>query len=154
MSLYLLALSIGVIAGLRAMTAPAAISWAAHLGWLPLQGTALAWLGASVTPWIFTGLAVLELVGDQLPKTPSRKVPPQFITRLISGGLCGAAIGMTGGLWIGGLIAGLVGAVIGTLGGAEVRGRLAKLFGQDLPAGLLEDVIAVGGAVMIVLALR
>lgn len=154
MSLYLLALLIGVIAGLRAMTAPAAISWAAHLGWLPLQGTALAWLGAAATPWIFTGLAVLELVGDQLPKTPSRKVPAQFITRLISGGLCGAAVGMTGGLWIGGLIAGLVGAVIGTLGGAEVRGRLAKLLGQDLPAGLLEDVIAVGGAVMIVLALR
>ncbi|WP_425993766.1 hypothetical protein [Caulobacter sp. DWR1-3-2b1] len=36
MSFYLLALLIGVVAGLRAMTAPAAISWAAHLGWLPL----------------------------------------------------------------------------------------------------------------------
>ncbi|MEX2296933.1 MAG: hypothetical protein WD715_05935 [Dongiaceae bacterium] len=28
---------IGLIAGLRTMTAPAAVSWAAYLGWLPLD---------------------------------------------------------------------------------------------------------------------
>jgi uncharacterized membrane protein len=154
MTLYLFALLIGVIAGLRAMTAPAAVAWAAHLGWLPLVGTPLAWLGATVTPWIFTALALAELVSDQLPKTPSRKVPPQFITRVVSGGLCGAAIGMTSGLWIGGMIAGAIGAVIGTLGGADIRGRLAKAFGKDLPAALLEDLIAVGGALAIVMAAR
>lgn len=38
MTLYLLALLIGVVAGLRAMTAPAAISWACHLGLLDLSG--------------------------------------------------------------------------------------------------------------------
>jgi uncharacterized membrane protein len=154
MTLYLFALLIGVIAGLRAMTAPAAVAWAAHLGWLPLADTPLAWLGAAVTPWIFTALAVLELVSDQLPKTPSRKVPPQFITRVVSGGFCGAAIGMTSGLWIGGMIAGAMGAVIGTLGGADIRGRLAKAFGKDLPAALLEDLVAVGGALAIVMAAR
>ncbi len=42
MTVYVLALLIGVIAGLRALTAPAAVSWAAWLGWLPLQGTPLA----------------------------------------------------------------------------------------------------------------
>ena len=36
---------IGVVAGLRALTAPAAVSWAAHLGWLKLEGTWLAFLG-------------------------------------------------------------------------------------------------------------
>jgi uncharacterized membrane protein len=152
MTLYLFAVLIGVVAGLRAMTAPAAVAWAAHLGWLPLAGTPLAWLGATVTPWIFTALALAELVSDQLPKTPSRKVPPQFITRVVSGGFCGAAIGMTSGVWIGGLIAGAIGAVIGTLGGADIRGRLAKAFGKDLPAALLEDLVAVGGAIAIVMA--
>lgn len=152
MTLYLFALLIGVIAGLRAMTAPAAVAWAAHLGWLPLAGTPLAWMGATVTPWIFTALAVLELVSDQLPKTPSRKVPPQFITRILMGGLSGAAIGMTSGVWIGGLVAGVIGAVIGTLGGAEARGRLARAFGKDLPAALIEDVVAVFGALAIVAA--
>lgn len=153
MVFYLLALLLGVIAGLRAMTAPAAVSWAAHLGWLPLAGTPLGWLGASLTPWIFSALALLELVADQLPRTPSRKVPVQFGTRILTGGLSGAAIGMAHGAWIGGAVAGVIGAVIGTLGGAEIRGRLARAFGKDLPAALLEDAIAVGGAVLIVTAL-
>lgn len=154
MSLYLFALLIGVVAGLRAMTAPAAVAWGAHLGLIPLQGTPLAWLGGSIAPWVFTALAVLELVADQLPSTPSRKVPVQFGTRVVSGALCGAAIGLTGNAWIGGAIAGAVGAVVGTLGGADLRGRLAKAFGKDLPAGLLEDVVAVGGAALIVSALQ
>ena len=154
MSLYLFALLIGVIAGLRAMTAPAAVAWGAHLGLIPLQGTPLAWLGGAIAPWVFTVLAVLELVSDQLPKTPSRKVPAQFGTRILSGAFSGAAIGLVGGAWIGGAIAGAVGAVIGTLGGADARGRLAKAFGKDLPAGLLEDVIAIGGAALIVLAIK
>lgn len=151
MTLYLFALLIGVIAGLRAMTAPAAVAWAAHLGWLPLAGTPLAWLGGAVAPWIFTVLAVLELVSDQLPKTPSRKVPPQFITRILMGAFSGAAIGMTSGVWIGGLLAGAIGAVIGTLGGADIRGRLARAFGKDLPAALIEDAVAVFGAIAIVM---
>jgi uncharacterized membrane protein len=60
---------------------------------------------------------------------------------------------MTAHAWIGGAVAGAIGAVIGTLGGADVRGRLAKAFGRDLPAGLLEDVVAVGGAALVVSAL-
>ncbi|EJL25708.1 putative membrane protein [Caulobacter sp. AP07] len=153
MSLYLFALLIGVVAGLRAMTAPAAVAWGAHLGLIPLQGTPLAWLGGNIVTWVLTALAVLELVADQLPKTPSRKVPVQFGTRILTGAFCGAAIGMTGGAWIGGAIAGAIGAVVGTLAGADLRGRLAKAFGKDLPAALLEDLVAVGGAALIVSAL-
>jgi uncharacterized membrane protein len=154
MSLYLFALLIGVVAGLRAMTAPAAVAWGAHLGLIPLQGSSLAWLGGPVATWTFTALAALELVADQLPKTPSRKVPMQFGTRIVSGAFCGAAIGMVRGAWVGGAAAGAIGAVIGTLAGAEARGGLAKAFGKDLPAGLLEDVVAVGGAFLIVTAVR
>ncbi|MBC9032092.1 DUF4126 domain-containing protein [Sphingomonas sp. JC676] len=149
----LLALLIGVVAGLRAFTAPAAISWAAHLGWLHLDGSWLAFLGYRFTPWVFSALALFELVGDQLPTTPSRKTPPQFVTRLVMGGLSGAAIGISGGSLVVGLGAGIVGAVIGTLGGAALRARLAAMLGSDRPAALIEDVIAVGGAVLIVLAL-
>jgi uncharacterized membrane protein len=149
MPLYLLALLIGVVAGLRAMTAPAAVSWAAHLGWLPLQDTALAFLGFTVTPYIFTVLAIGELITDQLPRTPSRKVPVQFGARIVTGGLSGAAIGAAGGALVGGLVAGAIGAVAGTLGGYEVRARLARAMGRDLPAALLEDLVAVGGAALI-----
>jgi len=150
MHLIVLALLIGIIAGLRAFTAPAAVSWAAKFGTLQLAGTHLAFLGATVTTWIVTALALFELVNDQNPKTPSRKVPPQFAARILFGGFSGAAIGLAlGNLWIG-LICGAVGAVIGTLGGAAVRGKLATAFGKDLPAGLLEDAIAILGAYLIV----
>ena len=154
MTYYLLALCIGVVAGLRAVTAPAAASWAAWLGWLSLRGTPLAFLGYSAAPWILTVLAIGELIADQLPKTPSRKVPVQFGTRLITGALSGAAVGAGGGVLIGGLVAGVVGAVVGTLGGAAARARLAAAFGRDLPAALLEDVVAIGAAVLIVFAVR
>lgn len=149
-AVYVLALLIGVIAGLRAMTAPAAVSWAAQLGWLPVTGTPLAFMGYAYTPYIFTLLAAIEMVTDQLPQTPSRKVPMQFGARLASGGLCGATIGASVGALLPGLVAGVAGAVIGTLGGALARSKLAKSFGKDLPAALLEDLVAVVGAIVIV----
>jgi uncharacterized membrane protein len=49
-----------------------------------------------------------------------------------------------------GLLLGAIGAVIGTLGGAAARARLAAAFGKDLRAALLEDVVAVGGAILLV----
>lgn len=150
----IVALLIGIVAGLRAMTAPAAVSWAAYLGWIDLSQTPLAFMGYSWTPWIFTVLAIAELISDQLPTTPSRKVPIQFGTRIVMGALTGAALGAAGGMLIVGLIAGIVGAVIGTYGGAELRSRLAAAFGRDLPAALIEDAVAIVGAFLIVWALR
>jgi len=145
---------IGVIAGLRAMTAPAAVAWAAYSGWLPLSGTPLAFLGHAAAPWVLTLFAIGELISDQLPKTPSRKVPIQFGTRVVAGALAGAALGTPAGMLVIGAVAGAIGAVVGTLGGAAARGKLAAAFGRDLPAALLEDVIAIGGAWLIVSAAR
>ena len=153
--IYALAFLIGVIAGLRAMTAPAAVSWSAALGWIHLEDSWLAFLGYRFTPYVFTILAAAELVTDQLPSTPSRKVPQQFGARIVSGALCGAALGISGGSWIGGLVAGILGAVAGTLGGAEARARLvAAIGGWDLPIALLEDAVAVFGGLAIVMAAR
>jgi uncharacterized membrane protein len=149
--IYLFALLIGVVAGLRAMTAPAAVSWAAHLGWLPVDNTWAWFMGHWLTPWLFTALAVAELFNDQRPATASRKSPPQFGARLVTGALSGATIGAAVGLSLGGLIAGIIGAVIGTLGGYEARKRLvAATGGNDLPIALVEDAIAVFGALLIV----
>jgi len=149
-SLLVVAFLVGVVAGLRSMTAPAVVSWAARLGWLHLEGTPFAFLGHAATPWILSLLALVELVTDQLPKTPSRKAPPGFIARLVTGGFCGAALGAPAGLLAGGLVAGVVGAVAGTFGGFEFRARLARAFGKDLPAALIEDLVAVGGGLLLV----
>jgi uncharacterized membrane protein len=148
--MLVLAFLIGCVAGLRTMTAPAAVSWAAHLGWLPLDGTGLAFLGSAVTAWLLTAAAIAELVADQLPRTPSRKVPMQFGARIVSGAVCGAAFGIVDGSVIVGLIAGVAGAVAGTLVGSELRSRLARAVGRDLPVALLEDAVAIGAAAWIV----
>jgi uncharacterized membrane protein len=154
MPFVLLAFLAGIVAGLRSFTAPAAVSWAAATGALQIADTPLAFLGYRWTPWIFTVLALVEYVTDQLPSTPSRKVPIQFGSRLVSGGFCGAAIGLGGGGWVLGVIAGLIGPVIGTYGGAEVRARMAAAFGRDLPAALIEDAVAILLGILIVVLLR
>jgi uncharacterized membrane protein len=150
---FVLPLLIGVIAGLRAMTAPAAVSWAARIGWLNVSATGVAFLGYAFTPWIFTALAAVELVTDQLPTTPSRTVPIQFGTRILTGALSGGAIGASNRALVVGLIAGIVGAIIGTLGGRAFRARLASAFGSDRPAAVIEDGVAIGGAFLIMVAL-
>jgi uncharacterized membrane protein len=154
MIFYLLALLMGIVAGLRAMTPPALVAWAAHLGWLDLSGSWLGFLANAWVRWILTLLAVVELVTDQLPSTLSRTVPIQFGARIATGALSGAAVGTAGGVMVGGLLSGIVGAVIGTLGGSALRARLASAFGSDRPAAFIEDAVAIGGALLIGVALR
>jgi len=144
---FVFALLIGVVAGLRAATPIAAIAIAAYLGWIDFSGTQVAFIGHIITVIILVVLAIVELVGDQLPKTPSRKVPMQFGARIIMGALAGALLP---GSWIVGAILGAIGAVIGTYGGAAVRANLAKSFGQDRPAAFIEDAVAVVAALLIV----
>jgi uncharacterized membrane protein len=154
MIVYLLALFIGVVAGLRAMAAPAIVSWAAYLGWLDLSGSWLGFLANGWVRWILTLLALAELVTDQLPSTPSRTVPVQFGARIATGALSGAAVGAAGGAMMGGLLAGIAGAVIGTIAGRAIRAQLASAFGSDRPAAFIEDAVAIGGALLIGVALR
>ena len=151
--ILLLALLIGMVAGLRTMTAPAVVAWAAYLNGFDPGGGWLSFMSHWITPWIFTLLALTEFVVDQLPSTPSRTVPMQFGARLLTGGLCGATLGASAGILVPGLLAGVVGAVIGTLGGHAIRGRLAAAFGRDRPAAFLEDGVAVIGGVLIVAAM-
>ncbi|MGA2736356.1 MAG: DUF4126 family protein [Bryobacteraceae bacterium] len=151
MPIYILAFLIGVVAGLRALTPLAAVSWAARWGWLHLDGMWMAFLGFAATPYIVSVLAIGELINDKLPKTPSRKAPPGFIARIVTGAVSGAALCAASQSPIVGLVVGVIGAVAGTLGGSEFRSRLVRATGgKDLPIALLEDAIAVGGAFLIV----
>ena len=152
MTILVLALLIGVVAGLRAMTAPAAVAFGARYGAFAVAGTPLAFMGYTWVAWILGLAALSELVTDQLPATPSRKVPVQFTARVLTGALSGATIGASSGSLVPGLITGITGAVIGTLGGAAFRGRLAAAFGKDRPAAIIEDVVAIGAAIAIVTA--
>ena len=145
---FLATLLIGIVAGSRSMMAPAAVAWAARLGWIDLAPTWASFMGSLWAVLLFSALALVELVTDQLPTTPSRKVPVQFGGRIVSGAFCGAALGAAAGGAVVGLVLGAAGAVAGTLGGAELRGRMAAAFGSDRPAALIEDA----GAILLGLA--
>jgi uncharacterized membrane protein len=140
--LYLAILLLGITAGLRAGTPLAVLSWAAYFGWIDLSQTWAAFAGHIATALVLSLLAILEYVGDQSPKAPSRRGPPQFGIRIVSGALVGLIAAWPSGLWLAGLVIGAVGAVIGTLGGFEARRSLARALGRDRPAGLIEDVAA------------
>jgi uncharacterized membrane protein len=151
-----LACAIGFVAGLRSMTPLAVVSGAAHFGWLDLRHTWASFFGSPVALCVFSVLALAELVGDKLPKTPSRKSPGPFAGRIIVGALTGAALATAARQSpIAGALLGAVGAVAGTLGGYEARTRLIKaLRVPDFAIALLEDAVAIGGGLLIVSMLR
>jgi uncharacterized membrane protein len=152
--LLLCAFLVGIVSGLRTFTPPAVASWFARRGSLAVASSPLAFMGYRYTAIIFTALAVFEFVNDKLPKTPSRKTPPQFIARILSGALTGATVGASGAALTAGMILGAVGSVAGTLGGAAMRAKLAAAFGRDFPAALLEDVMAIGLTIVFLLRVR
>ncbi len=111
----LLAFLIGVVAGLRTMSAPAVVAWAANRHWLNLHNSLLAFMGSTAAVAVFTVLALGELVVDKLPSTANRTRLVGLVGRGISGGLSGAAVAASGAQSI------AVGAVLG-----EVRKRLVR----------------------------
>lgn len=142
---------IGVVCGLRSMTGPAVVCWAVHEGWTSLAGSPLAFMEHPVTLMIFTVLAAGELIADKLPKTPARTSAFPLIARIVLGGLCGAAVAVAGhAALMAGALLGAIGAVAGTYGGYYYRystsGR-GKV--PDLPVALLEDLVAVGGGLLL-----
>jgi len=149
---FLLAFLIGVASGLRSLTAPAAVAWAAHLGWLKLNNTPLSFIGSTAAVAIFTLLAVGELVADKLPSTPSRTAPPGLIAQIVLGGLSGASVsaGGTQSIALGAAI-GVAGGLAGTFAGYKARtGLVRALKVPDLVSALLEDAVAIGGSLFLV----
>jgi len=147
----LFAFLIGLFAGLRSLTAPAATAWAVYLGWLRLERP-LSLIGSLPSVVIFTLLAVVELVADKLPKTPSRTAPPGLIARIVMGGLTGACIAAGGGQGVlPGVLLGALGGVVGCFAGYQARARLVKALGTpDITVALLEDLVAVAGCLWVV----
>lgn len=154
--LLLLAFALGAAAGLRSMTPPAVVAWAGRLGHLDLEPTPLAFLGSAALAWLLAAAALGELVADKLPFTPSRIRPGPLVARIVTGTISGAALAAgAGGSLSGGAIAGALGALAGTFGGYNARTGLVRALGTpDYVVAVAEDLIAVGGAVLLILAAR
>ena len=141
---------VGLFAGLRSLTAPAAMAWAAYLGWLTLEGP-LSLIGSVASVAILTLLAIVELIADKLPRTPRRTSPPGVIARIVMGGLTGACIAANRrGMFFGALL-GAIGGVAGCFLGYRARIGLVQALGtRDIYIALVEDLVAIAGSVWVV----
>lgn len=151
------AFGIGLVTGLRSLTGLAVVSAAARRGELDLRESRLAFLGAAPASPLLAALAFAELVGDKLPRAPSRKSPGPFAARLLLGALAGAALGAAAEKpsSLAGALLGSLGATAGTLGGYEARTRLVEALAvPDAAIALLEDAAAITGALLLVARFR
>jgi uncharacterized membrane protein len=147
---FILALGIGIVAGLRSLTAPAVVAWGAHLNWLNLHGSPLAFMGSTTAVAILSVLAIGELIADKLPMMQKRTAPAPLMARIVTGGLCGACLcAATGQSLIVGAVLGGIGGVIGAFLGYDFRRRL-DLHIKDFLVAICEDVVAVGLALFLV----
>lgn len=144
--ILLLALGIGFVAGLRSLTAPAVVAWAAHIGWINLHGSPLSFMESIWAVGVFTVLALVEFVADQLPNTPSRTAPVGLFARILTGGLCGVCVAIAGGAspWLG-VVAGALGGIAGAFGGYQARVGLVRVLRvPDFAIAVPEDLVAIG----------
>jgi uncharacterized membrane protein len=131
------ALLIGIVAGLRTMIAPTAVAYSRN---------SYLWM-------IFAVLAILELIGDKLPKTPARTMPLALIARCVSGG-ASAYFLVQGSLngWLAALC-GIAGALIGAYGGYGMRRLLtAKAKIPDIAVAIGEDILTIALAIVAIRA--
>jgi uncharacterized membrane protein len=144
-----LAVWIGVVAGLRAFAAPAALTWAAKRRWIRLGNSPFATIISAKASKRITDLAVSELIADKLPFTPSRLKAGPLASRIVSGAVCGATIyGVVKRPLMEGAVFGGVGAIAGAFAGYHMRKRLSRAV-PDLGVAALEDALAIGGGVLI-----
>jgi uncharacterized membrane protein len=147
----LLAFLIGLFAGLRSLTPPAAVAWAVHRGWFRLARP-LSLIGSLPAVIILSLLAIGEIIFDKLPNTPNRTAPPGLIGRIVTGGFTGACVSLGGGqsAFVGAAL-GVIGGLVGCFAGYHARARLVKSLRQpDFNIALLEDLITIGGSLFIV----
>jgi uncharacterized membrane protein len=112
---------LGIVAGMRAFTAPAVLVWFTR------GGIAAIILGI---------LALTEYFTDLLPNVPARTSLPSLIARLVAGGVVGYIIAGAGGL-----VASLIGVLAGAYGGLRLRLWLIARVGA-IAAGLAESAAA------------
>jgi uncharacterized membrane protein len=150
MVILLYAFLLGCVCGLRSMTAPAVVAWGAHLGWLHLDGSLLAFFANKISLVIFSLFALGELIADKLPFIPPRTQAGPLGVRILFGAVCGAAVCISvGASPILGAVLGGLGSVAGAFAGYHYRRQFSSML-PDLPLALLEDLVAVGGGFLLV----
>lgn len=88
----LTAVGLGVMAGMRSMSAPAFMAHYYARKRPRQRGPIVQWLQSRTTRRSLTALSAGELVADKLPFLPARTQPPSLAGRVVSGAFAGAAL--------------------------------------------------------------
>ncbi|MGX5773681.1 hypothetical protein [Methylorubrum zatmanii] len=138
---YTTSFGISLVAGMRSMTACAALTWAASVG-----RTRNGFIPSSPEiRTLATAAALAEMVGDKILFAPDRRIPPSVAARLAIGAVGGWALVRRRASPEHGALAGVAGAVAGTLIGRAARGPGGHA-PYGLARGLAEDAVAAGVA--------
>ena len=137
------ALALGGISGLRSASGPAFVGRAANRGDMDLDGTPLAFFGSPRLSKALTLAQLGELIGDKLPRTPSRTAWPPILGRAVSGGLVGAAASLSEGRHAAtGAIVGSSAAVVAAFAGENLRALVVNRIGLPDPVvAVAEDAV-------------
>ena len=137
---------IGFVAGLRSMSAGAALAWAASLG-----RTRSGWVpnGVRSSRGLLTAAALAEMAGDKMPFAPDRRIAASVAVRLAIGAVGGVALAGRNASPVTAGLAGMAGAVAGTLLGRAARGGTTRS-AADWARALGEDATAAGLAAAVV----
>lgn len=138
--IYVLALTMGVAAGIRPMLALAVVAWQISLRHIDLDEVGLGLFSRPGTPWLLTFAAIIELALDN-GSADARRQLPRFTMRLIAGALGGAVVVAPNGDIPAGLLCGLAGAVLGCVGGISTRHELRRLVKSPIVASVAEGAV-------------
>jgi uncharacterized membrane protein len=146
----ILTASIGAVAGLRSMTAPAMLAYASNRKILRLRNAPIMEIVSRQAADKLLKLALAELIADKMPFTADRIKPGALATRILSGAACGALLSTAGGgaMREGAALGGL-GALLSTFAGYHLRRRLSRNFPR-LAVAVAEDLLAITASAAII----
>ena len=147
---FLSTVGLGWAAGMRSMTAPAALAHVLAGRTLRPRRQPARFLSSAPAAALSKLAAAGEFVGDKLPGAPDRTAPPVLAGRFGAGALVGAAVAVANheSVLVGAAV-GAAAAVASSFAMLRVRAALPGVLGTaDLPVALAEDAAAVGLALV------
>ena len=140
--------ALGVLAGMRASSAPAITSHilSHHEQTRDFSDSSLGYMQSGKVATALKVFALSELIGDKLPSAPNRIKPFAIFARCLSGGLAGASIyKASGNSPLEGVLIGTTAAFASTFGSFFLRRsivRQTRIF--DPIIGAIEDALVIG----------
>lgn len=137
---------LGVVTGMRSQLPTAVLAYRAHKGQFPYEVSGPGNLLRRTGSVPLTAMAAAgEMIGDKLPRTPSRLEDGPFLGRLTLGAAAGVGIASAfGNARILGAVFGAAGAAAGSVAGYRLRAAaVERLEVSDTVVGLVEDGVAI-----------